>query len=135
MKLLQPIVTFDVTKSLLLIPFPLYCRKLASQFLTVVMTFLLLTFSFSINASKPDVVYHPVMDPKSNMVMLHIPLPKKWKIVKKTSPEDPGIIGPNGIKVLEFQSQSFTYTNDPFMQQAYMASGVQMRPPPVEDNN
>lgn len=81
-------------------------------------------------AKKADIVYHPVMDPKTNMVMLHIPLPRSWKLMQKTNPEDPNIVGPNGIRVLEFQSQNFIYTNDPYMQQSYLANGVQMRPPP-----
>lgn len=78
-----------------------------------------------------DVVYHALFDPKTNMDLAYIPLPKGWTVVKnRQSPEDPSYTGPGGIKVLEFGPQMFTYTSDPYMQQMYSAAGQQMRVPP-----
>jgi hypothetical protein len=81
-------------------------------------------------AGNKNVVFQPIFDAKTNMVMAQIPLPSGWKIIKKTNPEQAGIVGPNGIKIYDFAGKMFTYSNDPYMQQIYQQSGQPMRRPP-----
>jgi hypothetical protein len=72
---------------------------------------------------------HTVMDTQRNMPMYQIPLPADWKIVTPATHEDPNIIGPGGVKIYYKQGGSFTFSNDPYMQQLYAQSGQQMRQP------
>jgi len=43
---------------------------------------------------------------------------------------EPTVIGPNGIKIIDFPAQFFTYTSDPRMQQTYRAAGQPLRAMP-----
>ena len=81
-------------------------------------------------AGNAKITPHAIIDTKTNMVMSEIPLPSDWKIIKKTSPEQPIIEGPNGIKVYDFAGKMFSYSDDPYMQQIYQQSGQPMRRPP-----
>jgi len=81
-------------------------------------------------AGNANVVYQPIFDDKTNMVMAKIPLPPGWKIIKKTDPDQPSIEGPNDIRVYDFPTKIFSYSEDPNMQMVYRQSGQQMRRPP-----
>lgn len=80
------------------------------------------------------IVMHPVIDPKTNQPTSHIPLPANWKIQTNVQTNAPGITGPDGIEVYFYAYQSFMYSNDQYMQQAYQASGQQMRHPAGIEN-
>lgn len=60
-------------------------------------------------------------------VTSEMPFPSTWNIASSHAPDQPYITGPGGIKVIDFPLQTFMYTNDPYMQQAYYQSGVNMR--------
>lgn len=80
------------------------------------------------NQGGNNIVMHPVMDPKTNQPSAYIPLPANWKL-QSAGPNAPAIVGPGGIEVYYYPYQTFFYSNDQFMQQAYQANGMQMRPP------
>ncbi|MCC7463827.1 MAG: hypothetical protein IT480_15370 [Gammaproteobacteria bacterium] len=66
-------------------------------------------------------------------VFASMPFPPDWKRVKKTSPSDPTITGPNGVRISDYPLQSFMFTNDPNMQMIYRQSGQMLRPMPGID--
>lgn len=43
---------------------------------------------------------------------------------------EPTIVGPNGMKIIDFPPQNFMYTSDPRMQQTYRQAGQQLRAMP-----
>jgi|GEM_PF-411808 len=61
------------------------------------------------------------------------PYPANWKMMTRGQQGDPTITGPHNIKVNEFASHSFMYTNDPRLQQSYMQAGMQLRAMPGID--
>ncbi|MCU0750218.1 MAG: hypothetical protein MUF13_11800 [Akkermansiaceae bacterium] len=66
------------------------------------------------------------------MTILEMPLPSTWKVINGAKPGEPGITGPDGIKMFYFPGRNFVYSNDPQMQQIHARSGQPMRPaPPV----
>lgn len=60
-------------------------------------------------------------------VTASMPLPADWRIVPRKTQDDPTLVGPHGIQVIEFPLQFFTYTSDPWMQQSYAQSGQRLR--------
>ena len=86
------------------------------------------------NAASPQgdgdqVTMHPITDPKTGMVSQRIPLPSSWRIEKTVQPNGPAITGPGGVKVYYRPGGSYTYSNDPYMQQTYQMAGMSMRSP------
>ena len=90
--------------------------------------------NISQNQGGDKIVMHPIMDPKTNQPSSQIPLPASWKIHTNVQANAPGITGPDGIEVYFYAYQGFMYSNDPYMQQAYQASGQQIRPPAGIEN-
>jgi hypothetical protein len=73
----------------------------------------------------------PFLDAQG-MTFVEMPLPSTWKVVHDAKPGEPGITGPDGIKMFYFPGRNFVYSNDPQMQQIHAASGQPVRPvPPV----
>lgn len=72
---------------------------------------------------------HPFHDAHGT-VTVEMPFPKTWKVNSRRQQGEPTITGPNGLSIVDFPGQSFLYTNDPYMQQAYRASGQRLRPMP-----
>lgn len=75
------------------------------------------------------VVMQPVVDPRTGMTSSHMPLPDTWRIAQGAGADQPAITGPNGIKVFYRAGGQHMFSNDPYVQQAYQASGQAMRPP------
>ncbi len=67
------------------------------------------------------------------MVMVELPFPSTWKIVRNHGPNEPSIIGPHGTKVFDFPGKSFLFTNDPSMRQTYQRVGQPLRAMPGID--
>ena len=63
-------------------------------------------------------------------VVVEMPFPSTWEVMSKHKQGEPTIVGPNGIKVIDFPLKFFIYTSDPRMQQSYRAAGQQLRPMP-----
>ncbi len=72
---------------------------------------------------------HPFRDAQG-MVVVEMPFPATWKVMSNHKPGEPTIVGPNGIKVIDFPLKFFTYTSDSRLQQTYRATGQQLRPMP-----
>lgn len=82
--------------------------------------------SFASNGNGNDrVVVHTVNDPKTGQPAYQIPLPSTWKV----NASQGLITGPNGLEIRQYQGVTYTYTNDPYMQQAYAAAGNRMMAP------
>lgn len=75
-----------------------------------------------------EVVFHPIIDSKSNDVIAMIPLPANWRI-NNNGESSAMIDGPNGIRVYNLPLKSFLYTDDQYMQQLYTQSGQPLRRP------
>ncbi len=69
---------------------------------------------------------HPFQDAQG-VVTVEMPFPSTWKVMSKAQQGEPSIVGPNGIKVVNFPGQNFMYTRDPRMQQTYRQGGQQLR--------
>lgn len=80
------------------------------------------------------IVMHPIMNPKTNQPSAHIPLPASWKMHTNVQANGPVITGPDGVEVYYYAYQGFMFSNDQYMQQAYQASGQQMRRPAGIEN-
>lgn len=74
-------------------------------------------------------VMHPSVDPSTGMVSQQVPYPASWKMTQATQSSEPAIVGPGGVKVYYWNGGSFSYSNDPNMQQTYQMAGQPMRPP------
>lgn len=74
-------------------------------------------------------VMYPVTDPNTGMVSQQVPLPASWKVAQGAQGNGPAITGPGGVKVYYWNGGTFTYSNDPSMQQSYQMAGQQMRQP------
>jgi hypothetical protein len=74
-------------------------------------------------------VMHPFHDAQGT-VAVEVPFPSTWKVMSNHKQGDPTIVGPNGIKIIDFPAQFFMYTRDSRMQQTYRASGQQLRAMP-----
>ena len=77
----------------------------------------------------PQVVMRPVQDSATGLVAFNIPLPADWQFARRGTPQDPTIVGPDGIKVYQRNGGNFSFPTDPQTQQLYRASGVSMRAP------
>jgi len=85
------------------------------------------------NGNWEKMVMHPFYD-QQGQVMAVMPFPSTWQIHRNQPKGTPTITGPDGIKVIDYPTQSYTYTNDPNMQQMYYRSGKQLRAfPGIED--
>jgi len=58
-----------------------------------------------------------------------MPIPSTWKM-HSGGQGSPTFTGPNGLKITDYPLQSFTYVTDPYTQQLYMQSGMNLRPMP-----
>jgi hypothetical protein len=74
-------------------------------------------------------VMHPFRDAEGEVVV-EMPLPATWKIMGNPKQGEPTIVGPNGIKIIDFPGQNFIYTGDLRMQQTYRAAGQPLRAMP-----
>lgn len=72
---------------------------------------------------------HPFRDAQGT-ITVEMPFPSTWKIQSSHQPGEPTIVGPNGIKVIDFPGQNFLYTSNPRMQQAYYQGGQPLRSMP-----
>jgi len=89
------------------------------------------------DSKKPDapagnwqkLVMHAFRDVQG-AVVVEMPFPSNWEVMSKHKQGEPTIVGPNGIKVIDFPLKFFIYTSDPRMQQSYRAAGQQLRPMP-----
>lgn len=63
-------------------------------------------------------------------VIVSMPFPSSWKLHKGTSHGEPHITGPRGTRVIDYPGQSFTYSDNPQLQQIHWQSGRPMRPMP-----
>lgn len=70
-------------------------------------------------------VMMPVKDARGRLIA-QIPFPSGWKMMPAKQGE-PSILGPNGVQIMNTPLNSYTYTNDPYMQQMYYQSGTQLR--------
>ncbi len=75
-------------------------------------------------------VMHDFVNPQTNVVDVRKPMPSTWQVQRVVAAGQPAIVGPNDLKVFEFPAQSFMYSQDPYMAQAYAQSGQRMRPMP-----
>lgn len=75
------------------------------------------------------VVMHNLIDSKNGSVFAQMPLPSSWKLNQQAQNGTPSITGPGGVEVYNFPYQSFAYSNDQMMHQAYQQSGQQMQQP------
>jgi hypothetical protein len=63
-------------------------------------------------------------------LLVEMPFPSTWQLATNIKQGEPTVIGPNGIKIIDFPAQFFTYTSDPRMQQTYRAAGQPLRAMP-----
>ncbi len=63
-------------------------------------------------------------------VIAEAPYPPDWNIKTMIKQGEPGITGPNGVKIMDQPFKSYIYTNDPYYQQLYTQSGQQVIPWP-----
>lgn len=77
-------------------------------------------------------VMHPFRDAQGT-VLVEMPFPSTWKVLTRRAPNDPTIVGPNGIKVVDFPLQTFLFTSDSRLQQTYRQAGQPLRPMPGVD--
>ncbi len=80
------------------------------------------------------ITMHAVINPKTGQPSMHIPFPESWKMNTSSNQNEPTITGPNGLKIMVYPTQSYTYSNMPAMQQSYQANGQPMVPPPGIEN-
>jgi hypothetical protein len=74
-------------------------------------------------------VMHPFYDAEGTVVV-KLPLPSAWQVMRNPQPGEPTIVGPNGIKTIDFPGQNFVYTSDPQLQQSYLRGGQRLSPMP-----
>ena len=74
----------------------------------------------------------PLKDAQGN-VAAEAPYPADWKLVPVRQQGDPSIVGPHGLKVVDYNLKVYMYTNDPSLQSSYYATGQQLRPWPGVD--
>lgn len=71
-------------------------------------------------------------DAQGNLVA-EAPYPSDWKMQAMRQQGEPSIVGPNGLKVIEYTLKNYMYTNDPQLQSVYYQSGQQLRAFPGVD--
>ncbi len=76
-----------------------------------------------------EIKMHPVMDARTGMVSREIPLPASWTMNSAAKGGEPAITGPGGVKVYYQSGGTYTYPNDPYMQQTMQMAGMAVRPP------
>lgn len=72
---------------------------------------------------------HAVNDQKTGMVSQWVPLPSSWKIEQSANSNGLAITGPGGVRVYYRPGGTYTYSNDPYVQQTYRMAGIAMRAP------
>ena len=68
----------------------------------------------------------PFMD-SQGMVIVEMPFPSSWKVMRNPQQGEPTITGPNGTKVFDFPLRNFTHINDPNLLRSYQMSGQPLR--------
>lgn len=81
------------------------------------------------SGSWEKLVMHPFRDAQGT-VIVEMPFPSTWKVSRAEKAGEPTIIGPHGIKIIDFPGQSFLHTSNPQMQQIYQQSGQRLRAMP-----
>jgi len=74
-------------------------------------------------------VMHPFHDAQGTL-LVEMPFPSTWKVMSQRKQGEPTIVGPKGIKIIDFPAQNFMYLRDPRLQQSYRAAGQPMRAMP-----
>lgn len=70
----------------------------------------------------------------NGQLLAEMPFPSDWNIGGARNQGEPNITGPNGVKVVDYPAQSFTYPLDQYTQQLYYQSGQKVRTfPGVEE--
>lgn len=81
------------------------------------------------NNSADKIAMHTVMNPTTGKPSMYIPFPSGWKFIKGATLGQPAMKGPNGLTLIIYPPQSYTYTNNATMNQAYQSNGVQVMAP------
>lgn len=63
-------------------------------------------------------------------VLAELPFPPRWKVMNNRKPGEPTLVGPEGIKIVDFPGPNFTYPTDPRLQQSFRQAGQNMRAMP-----
>lgn len=84
------------------------------------------------NGNWQKLVMIPLKDAQGN-VAAEAPYPADWEMVPVHQPGEPSMVGPNGVKVVDYALRNYMYTNDPNLQRVYYQSGQQLRPWPGVD--
>ncbi len=74
-------------------------------------------------------VMHPFHDAQG-AVVVEMPFPATWQVMRSPKLGEPRVVGPNGIKIIDIPGQNFMYTSDPQMQRIYFQSGQLLRAMP-----
>jgi len=83
----------------------------------------------TIRAQQPanKIKYQYVQDPKSGLIQYRSPLPSSWILHQEVNAPF-FITGPDGIKVSNIPTETYFYSNDPFMLQTMQMSGKEIAP-------
>lgn len=81
-----------------------------------------------IKPEQSKVIFHEVKDTQRNMLLGYMPLPENWKIHASVGQDQVIISGPDDIKVYAPQSNYFTYSELPGMNQMSSQAGQQVKP-------
>ncbi|SCY86092.1 hypothetical protein SAMN02927903_02649 [Flavobacterium caeni] len=75
-------------------------------------------------APSDEVVFKPMIDPKTNEAYAMMPLPMSWRINQTGAAL---IESPDGVRVYNLPLRYFVYTDDPYFLQLYSQSGQPVR--------
>lgn len=77
---------------------------------------------------KSNIIFHEVRDTQRNMLLGHMPLPDNWKIHNAVGQDQVVISGPDNVKIYAPQSNYFTYSELPGMNEMSAQAGHQVTP-------
>ena len=76
---------------------------------------------------KKPIKYLPIPDYENNMIMALLPVPTDWDFYKGDD-KDIFLEGPNGIKGFYIQGNSFMFSQNAYMNQAFQQMGATVKP-------
>lgn len=79
--------------------------------------------------SDEKIIMHTVINPTTGQPSMYIPFPSDWKFIKGAAVGQPAVKGPDGLTVIFYAPQSYTYTNNAMMNQTFQSNGVQVMAP------
>lgn len=80
-------------------------------------------------AGNTEIVYKPEYDSNMQMIISYLPVPKSWNLNKITAPDQPSIVGPQDVKVYDFNSRIFNFSSNPQTIRFYQSKGMEIRKP------